>query len=262
VLGELLPLLQVLSSTLFLLVLGAEDLKTRELSSRVVYAYLSTGVVLYVLTLLTARSLLEVLVYTAFTLAVTPGFFFVLYKYKFTGDGDVYTSLALGLALYHPLAYRATLVKQGVLPPALMVVLYASITAALYSLLHGVLNILRHRDLLAQVPAKYKALLVVTATPVKAGEYAENPKYKYYYPVQVFEVTSQGLEVKFNLAGLSDTARERVLELVERSIIPRDYVLWVTPGLPYVFYMLLGLVVVVLLGDKPIYHLLAKILGV
>jgi len=67
--------------------------------------------------------------------------------------------------------------------------------------------------------------------------------------------------VEFNLSRLSDTSRIEILELVEKGVVPRDFVLWVTPGLPYVFYMLIGLLLTILLGDKPMYYLLTKLLG-
>jgi len=260
-LGDALSLAQISTSMLFLLVLGIEDFKSRELNSKVVYSYLVVGLVLYTVTLITARNLVEVIVHTVFTLIVSPGVFLVLYKYGLTGDGDVYVSLSLGLTLYHPVAYKATLARQGVLSPALVTVLYASLTATLYTLIQGVLSAARYRVLLKQVPLRYRVLLVLTARPVKAGEYCENPKYKHYYPIQVFKPTDQGLQVEFNLSRLSDTSRIEILELVEKGVVPRDFVLWVTPGLPYVFYMLIGLLLTILLGDKPMYYLLTKLLG-
>jgi prepilin signal peptidase PulO-like enzyme (type II secretory pathway) len=256
-----LSLAEILSSLLFLLVLGLEDLKTRELNSRLVYSYLAIAVVFYVLTLTTSRSLIESLVYTAFTLLVTPGVFLVLYKYKLTGDGDVYVSLALGLSIFHPLAYKATLVRCGVISPALVSVLYASLTATLYTVIQGIINMVIHREILDQVPAKYRAIVALAARPVRVSDYIENQRYKHYYPVQEFKLSKQGLVVEFHLGGLNESSKQSLLELVEKGFVPRDQFIWVTQGIPYIFYMFIGLVLLVLIGDKPLYYILVKLIG-
>jgi len=261
-LESLLVFIKVIISLLFLTVLGFEDLKTRELESKIVYLYLSISLILYTLTLITSANIIEYLVYTALTLVVTPGVFYILYKYGLVGDGDVYVSLALGLSLHHFTVYNATLVGYGVMPPALVAILYASLTALLWSFTQGLFNILRYRSLLRQLPLKYRAIISFLAKPVKAGEFSENPKYKHYYPLQVFKYTEQGIREYYNLLRLDDTTRQSVIELVKRGVIPRDHILWITPGLPYVFYMLIGVITLLLIGDKPLYYLLIKLLNI
>ncbi len=260
-LESLLVFIKVITSLLFLAILGFEDLKTRELESRIVYLYLSLSLVLYALTLITSTNIIEYLVYTALTLLVTPGVFYILYKYRLIGDGDVYVSLSLGLLLHHPTVYSATLVGYGVMPPALVAVLYASLIALLWSILQGLSNILRYRSLLRQLPLKYRAIILFLARPIKAGEFSENPKYRHYYPLQMFKYTEQGIREYYNLLKLDDTTRQNIVELVEKGVIPRDCILWITPGLPYVFYMLIGVLILLLVGDKPLYYLLIKLLN-
>jgi preflagellin peptidase FlaK len=259
-LETILALIKVFISLLFLAILGFEDLKTRELDSKIVYLYLSLSSILYALTLITIVNIVEYLVYTALTLLVTPGVFYILYKYGIIGDGDVYVSLALGLSLHHPTVYGATLVRYGIIPPALVAVLYASLIALLWSVLQGLFNTLHYRSLLKQLPFKYRAIILFLARPVKAGEFYEDPKYRHYYPLQIFKYTEQGIREEYNLLRLDDTTRQHVVELIEKGVIPRNYILWITPGLPYVFYMLIGLLILLVIGDKPLYYLLIKLL--
>lgn len=253
-LGQFVDLVKVVTALIVLGFLGYEDLKTRELSAVVVYAYLAVGVVLFIITVLTSPFPLVIqVVYIVFSLVASAGLFTLLYKLGLVGDGDLYVSIALGFTFSHPSLYWLTLVSAGIMPPVLIIVLYASFICIVYMLVNAVVVLAKYREAVRSLQGRYRLILPLIGKPVKLSEYTGG-KYVHYFPLQYFEVSNGVAVTKYKVLTRVEEGDEATTlrKLVESGLVNPNTYIWVTPGIPFVFYLFLGLILLLVLGDLPV----------
>lgn len=259
-LHDLVDLVKVVSTLIALGVLSIQDLKTRELSALLVYAYLFTSIALFAISVIVSDMVLPLLIiYAAFSLMASAGLFTVLFKLGLVGDGDVYVSLALGLTFSYPSLYRFTLSPTGILPPSLVVILYAALTSMALMLVNAIVVFTKYRSLLSALSAKHKVFLPLISKPVKLRDYLSG-KLRHYFPIQTFTVSSSGVVVEYKLLTRVDVDEvSKLKQLLDRGLLSPEIYIWVTPGIPFIFHLFLGVVALIVFGDKPLVHLLIKI---
>ncbi|MEM4487778.1 MAG: A24 family peptidase C-terminal domain-containing protein [Desulfurococcaceae archaeon] len=261
---QIFEVVKMFLSIAILFVLGIQDLKSRELSETIVYLFLCCSLIGFIVSTFILGSMQPILrlAYATISLLVTIGVFLTLYKLNLIGDGDLYISTSLGLMFPYPITYRATLVRTGILPPSLIIVLYASMLGIIFSAINAVIVISRHKESLDAMPTKIKMIIPFIAKPVKLIDYLEG-KVKHCHPIQVFKVVNGKVisEYKF-LIDINQDINEEVKDLINKGSLSPNIYLWVTPGLPYVFHLLLGLIMLFILGDSPVLLLIFKLFGV
>jgi len=236
--------------------LAFQDFKSRELSAVVVYAYTAISAGVFLVSLLTSEVLTLALVYAGFSLLVTAGLFMSLFKLGLIGDGDVFVAIALGFMFFHPSVYELTLPRAGVLPPSLVIVFYAALASIASMAVNAILVLAKYTHLLKAVETRAKIVLPLVGKPIKLLDYVSG-KFKHYYPLQEYTLTDTGLSVKYKfLTGVEGENVSKLKKLVENGILDKDTYVWVTPGLPFVSYLFVGVVLLLVLGDRPLTKLL------
>lgn len=252
-----LNLSKLVISVVMLAILGVQDLKSRELNARFVHIYLFSSATAFIVSTFFVEDIPPIgrLIYSAFSLVTCGGLLALLYKIGLVGNGDVYVSTALGLMFPYPSAYKLTLASAGILPPSLVIMLYASLLGALFAAINAVIVTSRYRAVLSKVPGKIKLVLPFIARPIKLIEYVEG-RARHYIPVQAFRVINGRVVSEYSLITNLSRGPDELKALVSRGVLSPDTYVWLSPGLPFVFYLFIGLVAMAILGDKPVILLL------
>lgn len=248
---RVLEVVKTATSATFLAALSYFDYKTRLLPDALVYAYLVTSILMYAVSAVVAvqeYGLLPPILYTLLSAALCTGLMYSLYKAKLVGDGDVYVALSLSLMHAFPQSYGTTLPGAGILPPPLVVLFYASLIGLAYSLVQLAVSLVKWRWLLKELPGVHKILVPLIARPVKLGDYLSG-KVKHSYPVQCLEVENGRVRVSMQLLTRIDED-DCILRSADKLRSFADYYIWVSPGLPFILYMLLGFVLFMAVGDS------------
>lgn len=246
-------MVKVSSTLAFLGVLALQDLREREMSANLVYAYVAISAAVFAASLYFGdMPPLVMLIYALFSLVATAGLFTSLFKLGLVGDGDVFVSLAIGLALFNPSTYDFTLTKVGILPPSIVVVFYAALTSVVLMVLNSVVVLTRYRCLLKHLSLRQRLLLPFVGKPVRLREYLEG-KLKHHYLVQEFTYSSRGVVTRYKtLIRVERNELSRLRELVDKGLLSPDTYVWVSPGIPFVFHLFLGVMLLIVLGDRPL----------
>lgn len=249
-------------SLVLLLIMGLQDLKTREISNIAVYAYLGSSFLLFVLTLFTNAPPPPLsIIYAILSLVITAGLFTLLYLYGLVGDGDVFVSFALGLMFAYPSVYNATIYSSGIMPPSIAVVFYSALVGILLIIANAIYVFVFHREVLKSIPKPYMLILPFIGKPIKVRDYLEG-RVKHHFIVQDFHVKDNELNIEYKFfINVYEDVTKKIRDLLERGMLNPDSYVWVTPGLPFIFHFFIGVLVFVILGDKPIMLLLSLLVS-
>jgi Archaeal Peptidase A24 C-terminus Type II. len=122
------------------------------------------------------------------------------------------------------------------------------------------LVIMRYKGALEKLPRGYRIIVPLLGRPVKIRDYL-NGKFKHYYPLQSFTIDGEKLTVKFRLVtGVNNAEIDDLRSIVERELLNPDDYIWITPGLPFILYLLIGFTLVLLVGDKPLLTLISRVI--
>jgi Flp pilus assembly protein protease CpaA len=169
------------------------------------------------------------------------------------GGADAKALVAVGAALPSPmLPFHSQIVLLG-----LTVFDNGVILAVLYSAaftLRNLFMVVSSKEYLgrhSQAGLKTKFGLIMSAYKTNVGEYLKS-SYK-LFPAEAPQIDSNGRVsfeplFKVHLAFDDDTESE-LTKLVEQGNITRDQEIWVSPGLPLVTFMFLGLLLSYFFGD-------------
>lgn len=261
--ATVLGFISVITSGIFLVILGYYDLKSREIPDNLVYAYLVTSLTIFAATTVFVYNcypLVLLLAYPSFSVALTASLMYVLYRMRYMGEGDFYVTLSTGLAHAYPVVYTYTLQGRGVLPPGLLIVLYASLAIIFYATLTAIINLAKYRKQIGELPGVYKLLVPFLAKPIGLENLErEIHRLTYLYPVEYFEIEKGTIERKFKLSTRVDAGENLEITIKLLKLAGRSYI-WVSTGQPFVFYMLAGLALFVVLGDTPVLALFTTLL--
>jgi len=244
----------VLVTVLFFLVGSILDIRTREVDDYVWLAYGTLGAVLTATRLLLDPSRLML---TAISAAIAFLIAMGLFYFGLTGGADAKAVICLGFTL--PLPPTSWQVLIGFVHPffPVVVVMMGFICSGLLAVWFGVRNLATYARLGSKMfqglehESKFrKVLAFVSGYPSRIA----NLKSKFYlYPIE--EVTRAGPRrpAKRHFKFMVDVETDRdqlVSKFVEaaRSSGVRGLV-WVTPGLPMLFFILIGLIIALIVGD-------------
>jgi Flp pilus assembly protein protease CpaA len=253
-LTPVIDLAAVLVTVLFFLVGSMLDIKTREVDD---YVWLAFGALGAVLT--TIRLLLDPtrLILTAISAAIAFLIAMGLFYFGLTGGADAKAVICLGLTL--PLPPTSWQVLIGFVHPffPVVVVMMGFICSGLLAVWFGVRNLATYIRLGSRMfqglehESKFKkALAFVSGYPSRIA----NLKSKFYlYPIEEVTRTGPRRPAKRHFKFMVDIETDRdhlvskFVEIASSSGV-RGFV-WVTPGLPMLFFILIGLIIALVVGD-------------
>ncbi len=239
--------------SLFFFALGSLfDLKTREVDDRVWLIYGPIGVSLTILRLFTDPSQLLL---TIVSIIVTTLISFGLFYFGLYGGADAKAIICLGLTI--PLVPSASKPLIGYLHPLFPVVvtLTGFISSASIAVWFAVRNSLTYARIgnrmfegLESEPHWKKVVAILTGYPSEVSKLRST---FYLYPMEKIIEGTNTPHRSFNLYFGAETDRELEVSKFTESLSKLDYrgKVWVTPGLPMLLFILVGLIVTLILGD-------------
>ena len=239
--------------TLFFFGLGSYfDLKTREVDDWVWLAYGPIGLALTVVRLLVDPStLILTLISIAITTAVSFGFFY----FGLFGGADCKAIICLGLTM--PLPPSSFQPVLGYLHPVFPVVVVVTgfICSAAIAVWYGFRNLATY---LARKEHMFEGLQGEgswrKAMACILGYRAEVSKLRstfYLYPMEEVVQGAEGAHRALKLFMDAETDREPLVSELSTSLTKLGYEgkVWVTPGIPMLLFILIGLILTLILGD-------------
>ena len=242
-----------ISVTLFFLAVGsALDLKTREVSNKLWLISGPIGILLSVSRLMIEPSWL---ILTLASIGLTTLVSFGLFYLGLFGGADAKAIICLGLAL--PLIPSSPEPLIGYLHPFFPIVVVivgfvCSMSVALWLGLQNLASYLRQgRQMfegLRQEPIWRKALASITGYPTDVSKLRSTI---YLYPIEEVVEDSEGAHRRFHLFFSAETDRDQMVSKFIESLlkVSSPSKVWVSPGLPMIVFIFLGLIITLVLGD-------------
>ena len=244
--------MSVTISLVALILASISDLRTREVADKLWLVYGPVGLALTIYRVWTGS---QNLVFTAISIGLSILLAFALVFFGLSGGADAKALICLGLTL--PLPPAIVNPTLGFIHPFFPVVVL--VTTYVVSLSVAVWIAAKNLALIARrgsgiftgferEPRWKKALALITGFPAKLSALQST---FYLYPMEKVVEDKDGARRAFESYSNADVDREQVLtEFYEaEKKVGSPSTVWVTPGLPLLVFMLVGLVVGLTLGD-------------
>jgi len=228
------------------------DLKTREVDDRVWLTYGPIGLALTVVRLLVEPSALFL---TLVSIAITTMVSFGIFYFGLFGGADCKAVICLGLTM--PLPPSTFQPVLGYLHPVfpLVVVITGFICSAAIAVWYGLRNLAtyfsRGKDMFEGL--QYESWWRKTMAFI-LGYRVELSKLRstfYLYPMEAVVQSAEGPHRALKLFVDAETDREPLVSELSNSLAKMGYEgkVWVTPGIPMLLFILIGLIITLILGD-------------
>ncbi|UCD96091.1 MAG: prepilin peptidase [Candidatus Bathyarchaeota archaeon] len=254
---EALSMARVAISLVFLFYSAWSDLKTREVSNMVWVFFGPIGLALTLAQFLIyplRGDLLQTLLFYGVSVGFTTAFSFVLFYAGAFGGADAKALMCLSLAL--PVPPRVVNPVSGYLPEIFPIAIFSNgvIIAAVsvfYALFRNIGQRKRsgkklfegHED-----ESKVRKLLaLLCGYKIPADELVDS----FLYPLEDVEFSKEGDAKRKLVLFPKDESREAILSRIVKAESEGkiDKMVWVTPGLPMLVFLTMGLVLALTLGD-------------
>lgn len=249
---QIIDLAAIIASIFFFALGSFFDLKTREVDDKVWLVYGPIGAALTIIRLLIDPStLITTLASIGITTLVSLGlFYFGLY-----GGADSKAIICLGLTI--PLPPTSFQPLLGYLHPvfSIPVLILGFICSASLAVWYGLKNLLAYpkegREMfegLEKDAGWKKAMALVLGYRAELSELRST---FYLYPMEGVEKDGDGMRRAFKLYQDLETDRDVLVSEYSGSLEKLGYrgKVWVTPGLPLMLFLLIGLILTLILGD-------------
>jgi prepilin signal peptidase PulO-like enzyme (type II secretory pathway) len=263
---DLLPTIDAVAlsvSLLFFVVGSISDFKTREVDDKVWWAYGPLGATLTGIRLIIDPSLLLL---TGISIGIAFLISMGMFYFGLTGGADAKAIICLGITL--PLPPNSWQPLMGFVHPffPVVVVMMGFICSGLIALWFGISNLVSYARLrhgmfegLEHEGGMRKAIAFISGYPT----HISNLQSKFYlYPME--EITGSGLSSRRTFKFFVDAESDRdklVSSFLEKlSATGFQGLVWVTPGLPMLFFILIGLAIALVIGDPIFTTILRSVL--
>jgi preflagellin peptidase FlaK len=247
-----LELSAILVTLFFFLLTSVLDVRSREVDDRVWLVYGPIGLVLTI-----AATLLEPsrLLFTVVAIVVSVAFAVGLFYFGFFGGADAKAIMCLGLTI--PIVPHSYLTLLGYAQPVfpIVVVITGYICSASAAVWYGCKNLVSY----LRVGPKFfqgvehesrwrKALAMVSGYPADVSRLRS---VFYLYPMEEITERPEGVQRKFRLLfNVEEDRNKAVSDFCDTySRLGLRGNVWVTPGLPMLVFITIGLVLTLILGD-------------
>lgn len=244
---------QVIVVFSFLLYASWSDIKSREVSNKVWALLGPIGLALSLIHIHLTKSY-SMLDNLGLSFLITTVMAIALFYLGFFGGADAKALICLSLSLpYYPNnAFTPFFVLIPFLPVSVFInAVFSSVLVAFYALLRNMVWVGSGKSLfegLESEPLSKKFMSLITGYKVKASD-LENKSY--LYPTEKIEETQEG-EIKrsFQVFVSAEADREasvkKIMDFSKKGLVNE---VWATPGLPFLVFITVGLVVTLLFGD-------------
>ena len=246
----------VLISLVCLTLASIADLRTREVSDKLWLAYGPIGLAL---TAYRVSAEPQTLLFTTVSIGVSILLGFALVFFGLSGGADAKALICLGLTLPLPPAIITPMLGfvHPFFPVVVLITTYvASLSVAVWMLGKNLLLFARERSRIfmgfEREPMWKKCLALITGFPAKLSVLQST---FYLYPMEKVIEDKDGPRRAFQAYSNADVDRDQVLSEFFESIkkVGSPSTVWVTPGLPLLVFMLVGLVIGLTVGDPLIF---------
>lgn len=237
---------------IFLTFAAFSDLKTREVSDKVWLVYGPLGLALTVYRTYAEPSLL---LFTAASIGFAVLVAFGLVFFGLSGGADAKALMCLGLTL--PLPPRIFSPILGFVHPFFPIVVLVtgyvcSFSVAIWMLGKNLVLLTRFKSEmfqgLEQDPAWKKALALITGFPTSVAQLQST---FYLYPMEKIVEDEHGARRTLQTYSNADVDREQAISEFKESLrkVSPPPLVWVTPGIPMLVFILLAVVITLIVGD-------------
>jgi len=250
----------ILTTIFFFALASIYDLKTREVPDKVWLAFLPIGIALTAFRLYVLPSLILL---TAISVVLTVAISFVMFYFGLFGGADAKAIMCLGATI--PLTLTSYDSIFGYVFPFLpiTVTITSYLCSALVILWIVGRNLTHHFqhgkmfDGLSNESSWKKTLAFVTGYLVPQSKLRS---IFYLYPMEEVVDTSEGSRRALKVYTSAEEDREMVVSTLCEKLKQMGYEgeVWVTPGLPHMIFLLLGLIITLIFGD-PIFTTVVRL---
>lgn len=249
-------------SVISLAIGSAFDLRTREVPDIVWLAFGPTGAILTLVRLIIQPTL----IFSALvSLALTVGASLAMQFLGFWGGADTKALICLGLTL--PIAPRAfPSIMGSLLPLPIMVIIFGYLCTASIVIWLSLRNLMLYLQQgprifagLSEEPAWKKAIACLSGYPDTC---ANLKKKVHLYPMEKVVEDRHGVRLEFDFTLSAEVNRKELVSQFTDSLrkVGSPDTIWVNVGAPLLFFLLIGLILVLVVGDPIFSPILLRIL--
>ncbi len=165
-----------------------------------------------------------------------------LYMVGYMGGADLYALVFITLSMPVPLF------ASSLIPVPLLTVLYSalsSIAVPFYFCFH---NLTHNYGVLRRSTYKRKLVLCFLGTPQTVRDYIRGKGF--WFPLTV-PGEEESVRYTFDIEEEPEEHRAKLKSMVDKGLVSENDYVWVTMGLPYVVFILIGYVLSIIIGDYP-----------
>ncbi len=251
--NEALTALQIIVVLSFMLYASWSDIKTREVSNKV-WALLGPLGLALTLANIHLSGFYSKLNDLALSFLITTGIAVALFYLGFFGGADAKALICLSLALpYNPIeGFTPVFNFIPILPLSVFInAIFSSVLIAFYALLRNIVWFASGKSLFEGLESESvtrKFMSLITGYKVKVSDLKEK---FYLYPIEKIERNQEGkITKKLQVLIQAESDREAdVAKIAEFSRSGLVSEVWATPGLPFLFFITVGLILTLLIGD-------------
>lgn len=235
-----------------LLIASYWDIVKREIEPKY---WLITGIIGLLLAFtsaITAGLNLDLYGYTLFSIiaiAIVGAFYYIGYM----GGADLYAVAVIALTV------PKQLVGEGLIPTPFMTVVYAAVVSALIPIYFCLYNLVSRdrRRAIREVPRGY--IMCFLGVPKRPRDYVNSKGF--WFPLTTYENGELVTRYSFQVEEEPEEHKQKIKSLLESREIGEDSFIWITPGIPFVLFILLGFILSIIIGDLPLQLLFGGING-
>jgi len=242
----------VFITLLFLTLAAIFDFRTREVPDKIWLVYGPVGLILTIYRIWVEPALLLL---TAESVSLSILVAFGLVFFGLSGGADAKALISLGITL--PLPPRIVTPILGFAYPFFPIVVFVtgyviSFSVVVWILVRNLVALTRHGsgmfDGLEREPLWKKCFAFITGFPIA---FADLQSTFYLYPMEEVIGDANGARRTFQVYSNANVDREQVISQFRESLKKVDLpdIVWVTPGLPLLVFMLVALVIALTVGD-------------
>jgi preflagellin peptidase FlaK len=241
----------ILLSLVFFAVGSAFDIKTREVPDWVWLAYGPTGLLLTAIGLFLnpSEALLAVL-----SIALTTVLAIALVYFGVFGGADAKALICLGITL--PLAPSSYVTLVGYVHPyfpvpVVIMGFVCSVSVVFWIGLRNLWSLSRREHLFEGLGGESMPTRVLAALTGYPTDISKLRSTFYLYPVEEVVEDTTGARRRFHLFFSAETDRDQMISDFTKSLskVGSPSRVWVSPGLPMLLFMFVGLVITLITGD-------------
>ncbi|MCE4605885.1 MAG: prepilin peptidase [Desulfurococcales archaeon] len=168
----------------------------------------------------------------------------LFYMLGYMGGADLYAIIFITVSV--PMSLNSS----EIIPPTFMTVVYAAIASTFIPIYFCFFNLVspeRRRIIRKQDKG---LILCFLGIPKKVKEYVTEDGY--WFPLTTYVNGELVTRYSFQVEEEPDDHRKRISDLLSRKIINEGSIIWVTPGIPFVVFILIGYLLSIIISDIPL----------